>query len=81
MGGEAFPNQFSSSWVWKKSNKVGPEIYSGPRYFISLSHREDLPVSGEDQSDSDRAEDSEGELEGEVTDSEEDDLTFDSKQF
>ena len=41
---------------------------------------EDLPVSGEDQSDSDRAEDSEKELEEEVTDSVEGDGVH-SKQF
>ena len=74
-----FLTQFSSPWMWKKSSKAGPGIYSGPRDF-NLSLREDLPVSGEDQSDSDRAEDSEKELEEEVTDSVEGDGVH-SKQF
>ena len=50
----------------------------------SFSHWEDFPVNGEDQFDSDRAENSEEEVleeEVEVTDSEEDDLTFDGSAF
>ena len=48
-----------------------------------FSHRDDLPVSGEDQPDSDRAEDSEEGFGEEVADSEENDLTLDGhlKQF
>ena len=43
----------------------------------SFPYQEDLPVSGEDQSNSGRAEDSGEELEEEVTDSEGDGLTTD----
>ena len=73
--------------MWRKSSKAGLGIYSGPMDFNPLSHTgkiyqlvEDLPVCGEDQSDSDRAEGSEKELEEEVTDSVEGDGVH-SKQF
>ena len=58
------------------------EFTAAPGASTLFPHQEDLPVS-EDQSDSDRAEDSE-ELEEEISDSGEDDLTFDGvdlKQF
>ena len=33
-----FLSRCSSSWMWKKSSKASPGIYSGPRDFNPLTH-------------------------------------------